>query len=37
MYIKNRRGSSKFKGFSPLQPLFDLIVKDHATAYFSYT
>lgn len=37
MYIQNRRDSSKIKDCSPLQYLYNLIVKCHAIAYFAYT
>jgi len=37
MYIQNRRDSTKFKGYSPLQNYSDLIRLQHAIAYFAYT
>ena len=37
MYIKNKQGSSKFKGCSPLQVHRDLKDMCFETAYFSYT
>ncbi len=37
MYIQNRRNSSKFKGYSPLQLLYSLIGLKPAIAYFAYT
>jgi hypothetical protein len=37
MYIQNRRNSSKFKGYSPLQLLNGLIGLKPAIAYFAYT
>ena len=37
MYIQNRRYSSKFKGFIPLQLLNGLVVLKPAIAYFAYT
>lgn len=37
MYIQNRRDSSKFKGYSPLQLHRGLIGLKSAIAYFAYT
>jgi len=37
MYIQNRRDSSKFKGYSPLQNRVGLISLKSAIAYFAYT
>jgi len=37
MYKNNSRNSSKFKGCSPLQLLYNLIGKCHAIGYYSYT
>ena len=37
MYIQNRRNSSKFKGYSPIQLLNGLIGFKPAIAYFAYT
>jgi len=37
MYKNNSRGSSKFKGCSPLQLSYILTGKYHAVGYYSYT
>jgi hypothetical protein len=37
MYKNNSRGSSKFKGCSPLQLLCNLTEKCHTIGYYSYT
>ncbi|BDD01426.1 hypothetical protein PEPS_37060 (plasmid) [Persicobacter psychrovividus] len=37
MYKNNSRNISKFKGYSPLQLLFNLTRKCHATGYYFYT
>ncbi len=37
MYIQNRRNSSKFNGYSPLQNCNGLIGLKPAIAYFAYT
>ena len=37
MYIQNRRNSSKFNGFSPLQNCNGLMCLKPAIAYFAYT
>ena len=37
MYKNNSRGSSKFKGCSPLQLSCNLTGKCHAVGYYSYT
>jgi hypothetical protein len=36
MYKNNSRDSSKFKGFSPLQPSCNLKGKCHVVGYYSY-
>ena len=37
MYIQNRRDSSKFKSYNPLQNIDGLISLEPAIAYFAYT
>ena len=37
LYIKNRRNSNKFKGFSNLQSLCCLIGECNKVAYYLYT
>ena len=37
MYIQNRLNSSKLKGCSQLQLLYNLIISCPASAYFAYT
>jgi len=36
MYKNNSPDNSKFKGYSPCQPSYDLTEKHHAVGYYSY-